>query len=219
MALRRKNKRTEQSKLDATPPWDTRIREEPEATAGPYDERDQPDDELTRLDLGALRVPVTGELEVRLEVTEQQQVQGVTLAGPQSSMQLGAFAAPRNEGIWGEVRSELADSLREQKGNPREVEDGPFGAELHGTLAGSGGRVPVRFVGVDGPRWFLRAMILGPAATDDAEAEPFLAALRETVVVRGTTPAPAREPIPLTMPTDVLPGGAATDDDADGDQD
>ena len=28
----------------------------------------------------------------------------------------------------------------------------------------------VRFMGVDGPRWFLRAVLSGPAATDTDEA-------------------------------------------------
>src|SRR4029078_11995724 len=65
---RRRQKRTERSKLDATPPWETRFREEPEATTGPYDERDAPDDELQRIDLGALRVPVNDGYDVRLDL-------------------------------------------------------------------------------------------------------------------------------------------------------
>ena len=53
MALRRKQKSTERSKLDATPPWEQRIREEPDATTGPYDVRDAPEDDIARADLGA----------------------------------------------------------------------------------------------------------------------------------------------------------------------
>ncbi len=49
MALRRRQKRTEQSKIDATPPWEIRHRDEPEPTSGPYDELDAPDDGLTRV--------------------------------------------------------------------------------------------------------------------------------------------------------------------------
>jgi hypothetical protein len=207
VALRRKNKRTERSKLDATPPWQTRVRNEPDATVGPFDERDAPDDELPRIDLGALRVPVLEGMDVRLEVDENQQVVAVTLAGPTGTMQLGAFAAPRNEGIWDEVRAEIAESLRSQRGAPKENPDGRFGTELTGTLAVEGGRLPVRFVGVDGPRWFLRAMFVGPAATDQAPAQPFEDALRQVVVIRGTDPLPVRDPIPLRLPKDlVLPG-------------
>jgi hypothetical protein len=125
-------------------------------------------------------------------------------------MQLGAFAAPRNEGIWDEVRGEIADSLRSQRGGPKENPDGRFGTELLGTLAVEGGRLPVRFVGVDGPRWFLRAMFVGPAAVEDGPARPFEDALRQVVVVRGTDPLPVRDPIPLRLPKDlVLPGEGA----------
>ena len=38
-----------------------------------------------------------------------------------------------------------------------------------GTVPADGGaRVPVRFIGIDGPRWFLRALIAGPPAVGDA---------------------------------------------------
>jgi hypothetical protein len=69
--------------------------------------------------------------------------------------------------------------------------------------------MPVRFVGIDGPRWFLRAMFVGPAALDESAAEPFEQALRQVIVVRGSDPLPAREPIPLRLPKEfALPGEA-----------
>lgn len=204
MASRRKEKRTERSKLDATPPWEQRVREELEPTTGPYDERDAPEDDLPRVDLGALRVPVAPGVDVRLEVNEAQQVVAVTLAGPDGHMQLGVFAAPRTEGIWADVRAEIAESMRAQKGQAVEREDGPWGAELSGTLPGEGGgRVPVRFIGVEGPRWFLRAMLVGAVAAEPAKAQRFEEALRNVVVVRGTDPLPVREPVPLRLPKEV----------------
>ncbi|MDT4912296.1 MAG: hypothetical protein QOC66_1424 [Pseudonocardiales bacterium] len=205
MPGRRKQKRTDRSKLDATPPWETRVRSEPEATTGPYDERDAPADEVARVDLGALRIPVAEGYDVRLDVNEAQQVVSATLAVADGTMQLGVFAAPRNEGIWDEVRSEIAASLNAQrKASAKEI-DGPFGTELHGTLPADNGTgtVPVRFIGVDGPRWFLRALVAGPAAADEARAEVFEAALRGIVVVRGTEPLPVREPVPLQLPSDL----------------
>ncbi|MEP6597980.1 MAG: DUF3710 domain-containing protein [Actinomycetota bacterium] len=206
MALRRKQKRTERSKLDATPPWEVRHREEPEVTDGPFDVRDEPADTLTRIDLGALRVPVMSDVDVRLDLNEAQQIVSVTLANPNGQMQLGVFAAPRSDGIWDEVRAEIAESLAAQRGSGKDREGGPFGTELVGRLPGEGGEVPVRFVGVDGPRWFLRAMFLGPVALDEQTAAPFEAALRNVVVVRGSDPLPVREPVPLTMPTELQPG-------------
>ncbi len=207
MALRRKQKRTERSKLDATPPWQQRVRDEPDETTGPFDERDAPADEVPRADLGALHIPIAENLDLQVEVNEAQQVISATLTGADGSMQLGLFAAPRNEGIWDDVRAEIAESMKGQRGNPSERPDGAFGPELTGTVPGDGGtRVPVRFIGIDGPRWFLRAMLVGPAA-DPARGNRFEDALRQVVVVRGAEPLPVRDPVPLTLPKDVvLPG-------------
>jgi len=191
VASRRKEKRTDRSKLDATPPWETRIRDEPVPTEGPFDERDAPEDDVARID-------------VRLEMNEAQQVIAVTLAAPTGHMQLGVFAAPRNESIWDEVRAEIASSMRSQSGAPKETSDARFGTELSGKLPGDGGGpVAVRFIGVDGPRWFLRAMLVGAVATDKAKAAPFEQALRQVVVVRGAEPLPVREPVPLRLPKEL----------------
>jgi hypothetical protein len=202
---RRRQKRTDRSKLDATPPWEARVREEPEPTSGPYDERDAPADELPRIDLGALRLPISDAYEVRLDLNEAQQVISATLAAPDGTMQLGVFAAPRNEGIWDEVRAEIAESLNADRRGSATEADGPFGTELHAKLPADGGKgtVPGRFVGVDGPRWFLRALLAGPVASDPVKAKPFEEALRRSVVVRGSDPLPVREPVPLQLPGDL----------------
>jgi Protein of unknown function (DUF3710) len=202
MAIRRKVKRTERSKLDATPPWETKRPRTHAVTTGPFDVTDAPEDGRTRLDLGTLQIPVSDGIEVRLEVDEQQQIAGVTLVGPTGQMQLGLFAAPRNEGIWDGIRAEIRDSISEQRGTVDEL-DGEFGVELAGKLPAPGGFTPVRFVAVDGPRWFLRAMLAGAPASDDAEAEPFLEVFRNVVVVRGSEALPVRDPVPLNLPADV----------------
>jgi hypothetical protein len=197
----RGKKLSDRSKLDATPPWEVRSRPEAPPTTGPFDEKDEPDDDVTRVDLGALKIPVGPGLDVRLDVNEQQQVVAATVAGLHGTMQLGVFAAPRNEGIWDEVREEIAQSLRAQRGNPSVRADGSFGTELTGTLRDEhNNQVPVRFVGIDGPRWFLRAMFAGPVALDGSKAKPYEELLRGVVVVRGTEPLPVREPVPLRLP-------------------
>ena len=200
MALRRRQKRTEQSKIDATPPWEIRHRDEPEPTSGPYDELDAPDDGLARVDLGALRVPVRPGMEMRLDMNEAQQVVAVTLVNRDGQMQLGAFAAPRNEGIWDDVRAEIRQSLAGQQGSAKDRAGGPFGLELVGTLKSEGSTSPVRFLGVDGPRWFVRAMLLGAAAVEPSKAKAFEDVFRNTVVIRGREPLPVREPVPLHLP-------------------
>jgi hypothetical protein len=205
MPGRRRQKRTDRSKLDATPPWETRARHEPVPTSGPFDEHDAPQDEVPRLDLGALRVPIADGYDVRVDLNEAQQVISATLAAPDGTMQLGVFAAPRNEGIWDDVRAEIADSLNAQRKGSAVEADGPFGIELRGTLPAENGKgtVPVRFIGVDGPRWFLRALLAGPVAADAAQGRRFEDAFRQCVVVRGNEPLPVREPVPLQLPPDI----------------
>src|SRR6476659_1429959 len=178
---RRREKATDRSKIDATPPWDVRQRDNPEPTTGPFDVRDMPDDDRPRVDLGALRVPVWQGVDLRLDVNEAQQVVSATLASADGQMQLGVFAAPRNEGIWDDVRDEIRQSLASQGGSTTDEPDGRFG-------------------GIDGPRWFLRAMLVGPIAVNATKAAPFEDALRAIVVVRGSEPLPVREPVPLQLP-------------------
>jgi hypothetical protein len=199
MALRRKQKPTERSKLDATPPWDTTRHRDIAATTGPYDVADRPEDGVQRLDLGALQIPATADLEIRVEVGEDGQVATVLVLNPTGQMQLGVFAAPRNEGIWDEIRAEIKASISSQGGTVGE-QPGEFGTELNGKLPAPNGVTPVRFIGVDGPRWFLRAMLAGAPAQDDKQAQPFLDVFRGTVVVRGGEPLPVRDPVPLQLP-------------------
>ena len=179
----------------------------PARPRGPWDASDAPDDDLQRLDLGGMRVPVPPQTEVRVEVSPEGQVVAATLVRGQSAMQVSVFAAPRSAGIWFDVREEIATALRETGGQAQEV-DGRLGVELDAqvpTDVPGRGRVlmPARFVGVDGPRWFLRAMLTGPAATDAALAEELEQALRQVVVVRGSDPMAVRDPLPLKLPKDV----------------
>jgi Protein of unknown function (DUF3710) len=203
MALgRRRAHRSERAKIDATPPWSTERERDTEPTTGPYDEQDAPDDELERLDLGALQIPVIGGVEVRVDVGPEQEVVAATLSYSGSEAQIGVFAAPRTAGIWAEVRKEIRGSITGQGGTAQEAK-GRFGTELTGRIPVQGGFQGVRFVGVDGPRWFLRGLFTGAAATDPAKASVLEDAVRNIVVVRGTSPMPVRDPLPLTLPKEI----------------
>lgn len=183
----------------------------PTRTTGPWDSTEAPDDELPRVDLGALLVPLADGLEVRVDVQEQTVV-AATLVDGNSAMQVHAFAAPKSNGIWLEVRDEIAESIRES-GGVTEHADGDFGPELRarvpaaaaGQPAGAGpAQQPMRFVGVDGPRWFLRGLLTGPAATDPAQARRLLDVFRGTVVVRGADAMAPRDMLPLRLPKEAL---------------
>ena len=98
-----------------------------------------------------------------------------------------------------------------QQGGRVEEREGPLGPELLAEVPvanpdGTAGKRLARFVGVDGPRWFLRGVI-GGAATGDVEAAERVEDLfRSIVVVRGGSPMPPRDLIPLKMPS--TPGAA-----------
>jgi hypothetical protein len=205
---RRRNRIDRSLRERGVPPEPQYRPREVEETTGPFDEADAPDDGLQRIDLGALRVPALPGMELRLEVGPQQQIGGATLVLGDSTLSVAAFAAPRGGGVWDDVRAELARTASGQGGSLKEV-DGPFGPELAGTVtamaAGPDGaptpvRLPARFLGVDGPRWFLRGTVIGPAGAGGAAAEAVEEAFRAVVVVRGGEPMPVREPLPLTLP-------------------
>jgi len=202
MALGRRRHRSERQKIDATPPWSTDRERDTEVTTGPYDEQDAPDDGLERLDLGALLVPVIRGVEVRVDVGPDGQVVAATLSDGGSETQIGVFAAPRTAGIWDEVRKEIRASIAQQGGTAQES-SGRFGTELSGRIPVQGGYQSVRFVGVDGPRWFLRGLFSGPAAGDPAKAAVLEDVVRNLVVVRGSSPMPVRDPLPLTLPGEI----------------
>lgn len=173
---------------------------------GPWDIDDLPDEDTRdRVDLGALRIPVPEDVELRVDLDPNGAVVAATLVHGEEVMQLGVFAAPRTEPMWVEVREEIADSLRTGGGGGSATEvDGPWGAELQARVPTDqpGVFAAARFIGVDGPRWFLRALITGPLAAQ-AQEDPVLAeALRAVVVVRGGEAMPPRDPLPLRLPKD-----------------
>ncbi|MHB8185935.1 MAG: DUF3710 domain-containing protein [Dermatophilaceae bacterium] len=171
---------------------------------GPFDRSDVGGLE-GRLDLGSLWMTGVPGMELRLEVEQEtQNVVGVTAVLGESAVQLQAFAAPRSEGIWSDIRTEIAASITSQ-GGTADLTFGPLGAELQARMPGQApdGRTvfsPARFIGVDGPRWFLRAVLSGRAAIDEDAASALLDVVRATVVVRGDEAMAPRELLALRLP-------------------
>lgn len=171
--------------------------------AGPFDAHEAPEED--RIDLGALLVPTIDGMELRMEVDQRSgNVTGANLVIEGSSLQVQAFAAPKSRGLWDEVRTSLRDSVVKQ-GGTAETRPGVFGTELITRLPvkradGRTGYRPARFLGVDGPRWFLRAILTGKALGDRAQAERFETLISRLVVVRGTEAMAPQELIPLHLP-------------------
>ncbi len=165
------------------------------------------------VDLGGVKILPRPELAVRLEIEEgSKRVVAVALDYADSTLQVQPFAAPRTSGLWHEIREQIVEQISRQGGSTQTI-DGPFCPELRAEIPAPAGNAPgvriARFVGVDGPRWFLRGVISGEAAVDPDAAAQVEDLFRSIVVVRGNTPMPPRDLIPLTVPANVQPGEQA----------
>jgi len=156
------------------------------------------------IDIGGIKVLPREGLNLRLEVEENtQRIVAVGLDYAGSTLQVQPFASPRSSGLWHETREQIRAQVSQQGGRVEERE-GPLGpellAEVPAAADATAGRRVVRFVGIDGPRWFLRGVIGGEGASSAEAAAKVEDLFRSIVVVRGAAPMPPRDLIPLTMP-------------------
>ena len=178
-------------------------------TEGPLDESEA-NPVRPYVDLGGVKILPREGLQLRLEVEEgSQRVVAVGLDYAGSTLQVQPFAAPRSSGLWHEIRDQIADQIAKQGGTTR-LSVGPFGPELLAEIPATTPGQPdstrlARFIGVDGPRWFLRGVIAGDGAVDQEAASKIEDLFRSVVVVRGKTPMPPRDLIPLHMPKTAAP--------------
>jgi hypothetical protein len=193
-----------------------------ERAGGPWDVSEvEPSDSY--VDLGGLWLPGRDGMELRLEVEEETgRVIAATVQLGGSAVQLQAFAAPRTEGIWDEIRREIASSVTRQGGTADEM-PGSFGRELLArvpsrTEDGRTTHQPARFAGIDGPRWFLRAVFHGEAAYQADQATDLESLVREVVVVRGTEAMAPRELLTLRLPGAAVEADEEPAEDAEGDE-
>lgn len=191
---------------------------------GPYDvdELDPADDADDRLDLGGVLIRGFGGMELRLQVAEEtQQIVSVMLLKGESALEVAAFAAPRSGGLWTELRGEIIDAATGAGGTVGLVE-GPFGTELRRLLPmktpdGQDGYQASRMWVAQGPRWLLRGIVYGEAATvngvDDPAVAELLDAFRAIIVRRGEAAMAPGDLLPLQFPKPLV---VAEDDEEDG---
>ena len=188
-------------------------REELPRPQGPWDIGDvdlaeggeDPQTTANRVDLGGLIVTGAPGLEMRLQVDERtQSVAAVLLVAEDGAVELRAFAAPRTESIWNEVRREISAEATRRGGTATE-EDGELGPEVKLVVPvksadGRQGAQVSRVVGVSAPRWLLRGTFLGRPATEPNVNGALEVAFRQVIVRRGDEPMAPRAAIPLRMP-------------------
>lgn len=194
-------------KQDAAPPADEveETADDAEPTPGPYDADELPDDGVERVDLGALLIEPEQGRELRLQVDEASgSVQSVVLAGKDGAIELRAFAAPRNGDLWSEVRPQIAADMAQRGGTATERE-GRFGTELVCQIQvqrtdGATATQPSRIVGINGPRWLLRATLLGRPAVETDGVDDWEDTITKVAVRRGEQAMRVGEPLPLVLP-------------------
>lgn len=161
------------------------------------------------LDFGSMKIKMSEGLNMRLDVEQKtQQMVAVTITDGNASLQVQAFAAPKTAGIWDDICTEIGESVREQGGTV-EFTQGPLGRQLISKLPaktadGRKGYRVARFIGVDGPRWFLRGVLSGDAAIKPEAAAAMEDVFRGIVVERGTDPRPPRDLLPMMVPESIL---------------
>lgn len=182
------------------------------ATEGPLDEAEA-NPVRPYVDLGGVKILPREGLHLRLEIEEgSKRVVAIGLDYAGSTLQVQPFAAPRSSGLWHEIRAQIADQIGKQGGTTT-LREGPFGPELVAEIPVAAGQGAdgtsrlARFIGVDGPRWFLRGVIAGEGAVNADAATEIEDLFRSIVVVRGSAPMPPRDLIPLRMPA--TPASAA----------
>lgn len=176
------------------------------APTGPFDV-DAVTDGIQRVDLGAVLVSPAPGRELRLQVNEEtKEVQAVMLAGSDGALELQAFAAPRNGDLWTDVRPQIAADI-EQRGGKVSEREGRWGTELVCEMPvqredGQPAVQPSRIIGINGPRWMLRATLLGRPAIEPEASGEWEDALAAVAVRRGAEARPVGDPLPAILPDD-----------------
>jgi hypothetical protein len=187
------------------------LEEVPSAGPGPHDAADVGLEEGAYADLGSLLISPPEGMELQLQVDETSgEVLAVLLANEEGAVEVRAFAAARNGDLWSDARREIAADAARRGGTATEQE-GPFGPELSvvvpvTTPDGQSAVQPSRVIGHNGPRWFLRATVLGRPAVEPETFGPWEDAIRGIVVRRGSEAMPPGEALPLQLPPDAQRG-------------
>jgi hypothetical protein len=176
------------------------------------------------LDLGAVFLPNIPGLEVHLDLDPRSgKGKSVSLHLNMTIAEVQIFAAAVNDDLWATMRDAITSGLRDQKVDCS-VEMGRFGTEIHAVmptvdLDGNAHVQPVRFVGVRGSRWLVRAVISGDGALvvekPNADAGPVIDdVISQLVINRGEDPIPPGERLALrspSTPTDDFSQGSQSD--------
>lgn len=175
------------------------------AADGPWSLADAPAD-AAFYDFGPLRLPAIPGLKARVEIDPRVgKIGAVTVQVLDCGVQIHVLAARAGKPLWPQVRRELLAKLKRSPGHQQVIE-GRFGAELiaNRTVLDPSTRltvdVPTRFVGIDGDKWMIRAVVRGPSVLTDATIARVDALLSRIAVDRGIAAHAEGEVLELATP-------------------
>lgn len=200
----------------------------PERPHGPWDvselDESKPAHTAARLDLGGLRIRPAAGMKVQMQVDQASgKATSVLLVADAAAVQLMVIAAAKSKPLWPQTKRALQSDADRKKGTAQDGK-GPWGPVLRmaiptTTSDGKQGIQPSVVLGIDGPRWMLRATMIGRAATDQTVMNQMMGIVQDTIVVRGDEPMAPGEVIALTPPSRPEPaapvdGAGAADESA-----
>lgn len=184
---------------------------------GPFDleEVDLDADDVDRLDFGALVMTPFENMQLQLQIDEAtQQVQAALVMHGNSAMEVAVFAAPASSSMAPEIRREMVE-MTGQQGGDAQLAEGPFGTEIRRVIPltneeGEQMYHVSRTWFTHGPRWLLRAVVMGEAGMTEGVDGPtavLFEFFRNLVVRRDESPRVPGDLIPMEIPAELLAQG------------
>lgn len=169
--------------------------------------RDLSEVDATRgyVDLGSLRIPAIAGMQLRTQLApDGLTVLRVLLVLGSSGIQVSLAAAPKSGGVWDELRAQIRSGMEADGAQVQDVHT-RYGEELLADLLVTlpdGGRATsrMRVIGREGPRWFARIDVLGPAAQSLEAGTSLEQVIDRMVVVRDDAPRARLDLLPLHVP-------------------
>lgn len=158
------------------------------------------------LDFGAVWIPTTYGLDITVQIDQAtKQLLSFSLIYDKSIAKIEVFAAAKEHNSWAEMRFEIAARLEETQVQPK-ISTGRFGAQITAVMPtfdeqGKTLVQAVRFLGIDGDRWFLRATISGAGAVDPDVATRIDELIAKLVINRGEEPMAPGARLPIKFPS------------------
>jgi hypothetical protein len=157
------------------------------------------------LDFGSIRISPQQDVAIKADIEEStKRIVSISLETEGHRLQLQAFAASKMEGLWAQAMVAIEEGVRTQGGLADQIQ-GALGPELRvqTSVIENGLKLlrESRFVGVDGPKWFLRGVLTGSELYSEARYMSLIALFRAVAVSRGELPLPPGDLLPISLPT------------------